>query len=312
MQKPNRILLNNIMDSKLRQFLFFILRLTFLPFLIRKTVQKKYVTIIVYHDIEANRYEKHLKYLLEYFNIISLEHYIKIRLKNEFESLPRNPAIVVFDDGHMNNYKLLPIIKKYNIPITIFLTAGLVGSSHHFWIKEVKDLSTKKFLKETSDYKRLQLLKNRYNFYDNKEYSHRQALSFDEINEMSKYVDFQSHTVTHPCLTQCTDKKSYQEIFQSKKQLESILGKPVDCIAFPNGDYGEREILYAKKAGYSCALTMDWGFNSGYTDLFRLKRNSAADNSSLSEFSVKISGLWWAIKSFKKKILKSVSWHIKG
>ena len=44
--------------------------------------------------------------------------------------LPEKPAVITFDDGYKNNLTIaLPILKKYRLPATIFVTAGYVGSS---------------------------------------------------------------------------------------------------------------------------------------------------------------------------------------
>ena len=41
--------------------------------------------------------------------------------------------VVTFDDGHIKNHSLLPVFKKYQVPVTIFLCSGIVDTGKHFW-----------------------------------------------------------------------------------------------------------------------------------------------------------------------------------
>ena len=69
------------------------------------------------------------------------------------------------------------------------------------------------------------------------------------------------------------------------------------AIAYPNGDYSERDIELVKSAGYRCGVTVDYGFNTVKTDLFRLKRLSVNDTGNIDELAVKASGVWAFIKT---------------
>jgi peptidoglycan/xylan/chitin deacetylase (PgdA/CDA1 family) len=138
-----------------------------------------------------------------------------------------------------------------------------------------------------------------FGFDENRDYVERQSLSRKEIEELSASVDFQAHSRYHPILPRCTDDQSWEEIAGSKSELEKILGLGIYAFAYPNGDYSTRETVLAKKAGYSCALTIDGGFNTFDTDMFRLKRLRMNDEADLNELIVKASGLW----SFFERIL---------
>lgn len=82
-------------------------------------------------------------------------------------------------------------------------------------------------------------------------------LSKEDIIQLSKdpLCTIGAHTVTHPMLRKCTD--PYTEIVQSKQELEQILGKPVNYLAYP---YGRRTAVshkiekLAQKAGFKLAF----------------------------------------------------------
>ena len=258
----------------------------------------------LYHNIRSELFEKHYIYLRELYNIISLQDYIAYRtLKNI--KLPKKSLIITIDDGHKGNYRLLPIIKKYQIPISIFLCAEIINTNRHYWFEHgVSHGLNIEMLKKKSDAKRLEILKES-GFEEKKEFDKRQALNFAEIEEMSTCVDFQAHTNFHPILPNCDEEKSKMEIIASKTKLQNILKTEINSIAFPNGDYTEREVAIAKDCGYKVGTTVEDGFNNDKTDLLKLKRFSLLDNSSLDECIAKTSGCWYFLKKiFKKSIIK--------
>jgi peptidoglycan/xylan/chitin deacetylase (PgdA/CDA1 family) len=109
---------------------------------------------------------------------------------------------------------------------------------------------------------------------------------------MKPLVNFQGHTLFHPCLPNCSDENAWEEIVQSKQVLEQDFGLPINAMAYPNGDYSDREIAFIKEAGYACAVSVDFGFNTIHTNPYRLKRLSIDDSDNVDAVSVKSCGLW--------------------
>lgn len=279
----------------MKKLIFIILRYSGLPYFFREVLHKRKVTILMFHDIEIENAEKVFPYLVKKYNIVDLNDYIKTSSKENGFYLPKKSLIITFDDGHVGNYKLLPIIKKYDIPVTIFLCSSIVNTNRNFWFLFEKDSSEVERMKDLPNEERLEILAKK-GFKQDKDYEKPQALQKAHIDEMKPYVNFQSHTMFHPILTMCNDEDSRQEIFGSKKYLESQFGLNINTIAFPNGNYTEREIQYVKEAGYKCAITVDFGVNSINSDLYRLKRLSSNDTNDLNELIVKSSGVWSKIR----------------
>src|SRR5262249_15642675 len=115
------------------------------------------------------------------------------------------------------------------------------------------------------------------------------ALSAQDIEWMKASVDFQSHGRFHPILTRCDDRECEIEIMQSRLEIQELVARACLHFAFPNGNYGEREITILKSAGYRTARTLDVGWNDADTDPFRLKAVPVSDDSSLAWFAVQIS-----------------------
>jgi len=279
----------------IRKLLFILLRLTLIPFFIREVIQRKRITILVYHDVKPEIADMHFEILKSKYNIIPLRDYINAKKLGKVDKLPPKSLIITFDDGHKSNYELKTILEKYNIPATIFLCSAIVGTKRHFWFRHGIGNSTCEYLKNVSDEKRLEILR-KFGFEERKEFSDRQALSKNEIEEMKDIIDFQSHTMFHPILPKCSTERALKEISQSRKDLEHKHEVNIYALSYPNGDYSNREISIAKKAGYECGITVDSGLNSQHTDLFRLKRICIEDDADINELLVKTSGFWGYVK----------------
>lgn len=285
-----------VYTKRFRKTIFIIIRLTLIPFFIREFIQRKRVTIILFHNIKREFFDMHIRILKSRYNIISLNDYILAKKEKRVDKLPPKSLIITIDDGHKSNFDLMPIFIKCNIPVTIFLCSGLIGTNRHFWFLHPTNIQNYEYLKKISDKKRLEIL-NSFGFEEKKEFGDRQALSKNEIDEMKKIVDFQSHTIFHSCLPTCSKEKSYEEIVQSKKDLEHFYGFKIYALSYPNGDYSNRDITTAKRNGYICGLTLDVGFNSQNTDIFKLKRMNIPDDADINELLVKTSGFWHLIKN---------------
>jgi peptidoglycan/xylan/chitin deacetylase (PgdA/CDA1 family) len=283
------------------KYVFRILRITGIPRFFKILKQKKTVTILLFNNKEQKTADIIFTYIVNNYNIISLKDFIKALENGDCGKLPPYAIIITFDDGFKNNYNLFEIIKKYCIPVTIFLCSSIIDTNRHYWFKDQKLESFENFkLVKMTNFDRLENLE-REGFIQTKEYSNRQALSLAEINIMKNFVDFQSHTMFHPCLPKCSYIEAKNEIFESKTQLENILKKQIVAISYPFGDYSEREIELCKQSGYKCGITVDYGFNTIFTNPFKLKRLNVNDTDNLDEFIVKSSGLWAFLKTMNRK-----------
>ncbi len=81
--------------------------------------------------VSTKTFEKHMRFISENFNPISLGEILKIK---NF----KNSVAVTLDDGWRDNYiYAFPILKKFGIPATIFFTSNLVGKSEWFWTDRI-------------------------------------------------------------------------------------------------------------------------------------------------------------------------------
>ena len=104
-------------------------------------------------------------------------------------------------------------------------------------------------------------------------------------------VTIGSHTVTHAYLPHTTSPELINEIFDSKKRLEEVLGHPISLFSYPAGGFTDEAKGLVEKAGYSGAVTTNHGNQKN--DVYALHRVKISEsNGSLFSFWLKTSGLY--------------------
>lgn len=285
----------------IKTFLFQGIRFSGLSAVSRNILQKRKVTILMFHKPEPDYFNTALSELKKRYSIISFEDFLRFQ-NGETDALPPKPVIINLDDGWKSNTDLMPVINKHQIPVTIFLMGGIIDTMFHPWFSFIENQQEKESLKKASDSVRMAELKHK-GFEETHEFPESVILNKEEIQTMEEngLVTFGSHSLFHPILPKCNDAKAAKEIRLSKEKIEAVTGARCKLFSFPNGEYSERDIRLCQKAGYEAAVTLDVGFNEKGDDRFRLKRISVPDNGSISELLVKSSGLWALIKTLLGK-----------
>jgi peptidoglycan/xylan/chitin deacetylase (PgdA/CDA1 family) len=283
--------------GSLSDTLCLLVRLTLLPRVVRWLLQRNRVAILLYHRPARSTFARHVRTLRKIYNLIPLESLVAALEHGTVNELPPRSLVLTFDDGHRSNYELLDVIRELPARPTIFLCSGIVGTESPYWFDVVADPEG---LKRVSDEERLTRLAE---VADGAGLRRRAALTVDEVKELRPYVDFQSHTVSHPILPRCSAEKALQELMDSRTQLESTYALAVYAVAYPNGDYSPRELLLARRAGYRCGVTVDFGLNGQATDPFRLKRIAVNDDEDGPNVVVlKACGIWGAVRSLLRRL----------
>lgn len=247
-----------------------------LPHVVRARLCRNKVTILLYHEISADLFDSHLHFLTKRYNIIRLERFKQALYKENNEKLPPNSLVITFDDGWKSNYDLLPVIKKYDVPVTIFLATGLVDSCRKIWNYTLDrkgiEQSINDRLKNMPNQEKNKFLLKHNGYFPEKEYDRRVFLSVTEIEYMSTHVDFQSHGQFHPVFTMCSDEELLREMVDSKKYIEDTFGHECYAIAYPYGLYDEKVNSFACQSGYRVGRVANCsGLNTVATDPYHLK-----------------------------------------
>jgi peptidoglycan/xylan/chitin deacetylase (PgdA/CDA1 family) len=118
---------------------------------------------------------------------------------------------------------------------------------------------------------------------------HAPYMSWAQLQEMSSAgMDIQAHTLTHPHLRELAPDEAMKEIAESKKILETRLGKPVVALAYPFGEYNTAIIDMLKRAGFASAVTLASGFNQRADELFTLHRIRVSYRDTLNDLAKRL------------------------
>lgn len=68
--------------------------------------------------------------------IISLHQLVQLL---QAGNLPHRGVVITFDDGYVDNlYHAKPLLEKYDVPATVFVTSGYIDGQREFWWDEVE------------------------------------------------------------------------------------------------------------------------------------------------------------------------------
>ena len=217
--------------------------------IVRNTVARRGVSIVLYHDPPPARLDAHLNYLCRRYSVIPLSRLVDALHSGRWDDIPPKSVVINLDDGRVGNFALAELFHRHGVVPTIFLCSQIVGTQ-------------------------------------------RQALDVSEIRAMVDACDFASHSRSHPMLTTCTEAQAWEQIAESRRDVEAITGRPCRHFAYPGGRFTEREARMTEKAGYRSARTIDIGWNMPGTDPFRLKVLSI-DSPSTTMLAAELAGLKW-------------------
>lgn len=76
-----------------------------------------------------------------------------------------------------------------------------------------------------------------------------------QIKKLSRDFEIGSHTMTHPVMTELTDRQIKSELVRSRDYLKKVTGKAVKSFCYPRGAYKQSMLPLVEAAGYTYART---------------------------------------------------------
>jgi peptidoglycan/xylan/chitin deacetylase (PgdA/CDA1 family) len=108
---------------------------------------------------------------------------------------------------------------------------------------------------------------------------HYQSMSLEQMRELSNNPLFTigAHTVTHPALASHSPLFQKQQLLESKQLLSQAIGRKIDMLAYPYGDYNEHTPEIAAAVEFKAAFTTEARAITAKTDLYHLGRFQVTD-----------------------------------
>jgi peptidoglycan/xylan/chitin deacetylase (PgdA/CDA1 family) len=265
---------------------------------------------ILHDEIDAATFTGHLEMLAAEFNVLPLGEACVLLARG---TLPARAACITFDDGYADNEQnALPILKRFGLPATFFVSTGLSEGGIMFNDGVIE--AVRRAPAGTHDLSALGL--GSHCLGDSA--SRRAAVDAligllryrppDELGPLVEQLaaamrstlpqnlmmspaqirrlhedgmEIGGHTISHPILTVLDEAQARAEIVGGKHRLEEITGAPVTLFAYPNGkpgrDYGPRDVELVKQAGFAAAVSTVLGVARRGSDIFQLPRFLAWD-----------------------------------
>jgi peptidoglycan/xylan/chitin deacetylase (PgdA/CDA1 family) len=89
--------------------------------------------------VTCQRFEELMRFLGEKMRPVSLQEIADFVAGNK--EIPDRAVAVMLDDGYVDNYfHAFPILKRYHVPATIFLTTGFIGTNLMFWWDRIGEI----------------------------------------------------------------------------------------------------------------------------------------------------------------------------
>jgi peptidoglycan/xylan/chitin deacetylase (PgdA/CDA1 family) len=292
---------------------------------------KQRLSILIFHRVlpghdplrpdepTVEEFDWQMRLLRKHFNPMPLAEGVD-RLQSG--DLPDNAICVTFDDGYADNERYaMPILKKYRVPATVFVSTGFLNGGR-MWNDTIIEV-VRHFRQPSLDLRDIGL--GCYTMGSNAQRRDAIASIIQEIRhrdpsvrrnlttEIEKHgsmlpndlmmsdqqvcslvrndIAVGAHTVTHPILASISSEIARREIQDSKVYLEELVQLPVDVFAYPNGrpdtDYRPEHRDMVKELGFKAAVSTHWGVGTPQSDRLQLPRFTPWDRQEF-KFSVRL------------------------
>jgi peptidoglycan/xylan/chitin deacetylase (PgdA/CDA1 family) len=254
---------------------------------LRQYTLENRAVILCYHSIHSHRsfrsatpelFEIHLQWLKEHCDVLTLCQLLSSPSCDARQS--RVQVAITFDDGYVDNYEhAFPLLTKYGLTATFFLTVGLLE-------RDTQVLDRFGSLRQI----------DRHGV---------EPLGWQHVREMQKAgMELGSHTYSHPNLALLDHRKLKRELKNAKEIMEDRLGQQVPALAYPFGKprrhFNATTIEEAQNAGYQYAAAVCFRGVQARDSRWALPRFFMTGDS-LEVLSSKVNGAWDILGYFQER-----------
>lgn len=188
------------------------------------------------------------------------------------KTIPAKSIVITVDDGHKSIYSdMAPMVKKYRIPVTLFIYPSAISNAKYAmnW-EQLRELETTKLFRVES-----------HTYWHPNFKKEKKKLSSEEY---AKFVD--------------------KQLGGAKKKLEERMGHEIKYLAWVFGIYDDALLVDAKKMGYTAAFTIDRQHASSGDHVMALGRYMVISKHTIKDFERMVDGTEDRMPKGKKEGVK--------
>jgi peptidoglycan/xylan/chitin deacetylase (PgdA/CDA1 family) len=254
---------------------------------------------------DAAQFHELLAHITRRFRVVPLAAAVESLASG---TLPARALAITFDDGYADNLSIAaPILERYGASATVFVATGYLDGGA-MWNDNVieafrktrherldlsavgfaelslgslaerraaidRTLASLKYLPVVERTERVRRLLKIAGVDEPRNF----MLTGDSLRALAaRRIGVGAHTVTHPILARLGPIEANREIVDSKRDLETLLDKPISLFAYPNGkpgqDYAEEHVRMVAAAGFRAAFSTAPGAGRRDSDMHQLPR----------------------------------------
>lgn len=200
------------------------------------------LVVLCYHSVHASALfagrtgpatlERHMRWLREACEVVSFEDVVH---DNRVATNGGRPTVAVtFDDGYADNYtQAVPILLRYSIPATFFVSTGLINRQ-----LDVLEARSWQGFRELGS-----------------------TMTWDQVRSLREMgMTIGSHGHLHTPLSRLSELEMRNDLARSKTILERHLREDVTIFAYPRGrprrDFGATSVIAVRESGYEAAAAI--------------------------------------------------------
>ncbi len=302
----------------------------------RRTISSETVAVLMYHEIGADNadidawqvvregdFRRQVDALRERFDIVTLDDAVERMARRAFSGRPL--AVLTFDDGNVGNAeRLLPIVEREALPVTIYVATGHIQAGRGFWFDRIVNRLQAPGLIELDlgqfslgshafnidrgafNWARIQRLLQSIkalpaqqceqvaDFIDERLTVAGEAallpMSPGQVGELarSRYVTLGSHSHGHEVMTLLDDTQVRDSVAESVRLIGEWTGQEPRHFAFPSGFHDRRVEAVIQGMGFASAMGGDVGLWQADASLFAIPRLQVGRYDSLERFEIQL------------------------
>lgn len=220
-------------------------------------------------------FESQIRYLKDHGRVVSYSDAV-ICLLAEDAAITEQLFVLTFDDAYSDFYtKAMPVLNKYNMPATLFVTTGYID-----------DPGMVPVSRKGADSKKLS------------------PMTWDQLRELSKepLITIAAHTHRHSEMTLLTDEEILDDLLLSKSRFMDELGFVPHHFAYPRGAWNHRVVECIKPLFSSAAIVGGEVATKRNSKKYTIPRICVRRSDGVFWFKYRVHGYLWLEEKVAKYI----------